>query len=74
MPETGNAEPQAQHPAATALRAKFAQAMTLHRQGNLADAERLYREVLQQQPNHFGALHRLGVIALQTRHLSEQLN
>ncbi len=71
MPETGNAEPQAQHPAAIAVQAKFAQAMALHRQGNLADAERLYREVLQQQPDHFDALHLLGVIALQTRHTEQ---
>ncbi len=71
MPETGNAEPQAQHPAAIALRARFAQAMALHRQGNLADAERLYREVLQQQPNHFDALHLLEVIALQTQHTEQ---
>jgi tetratricopeptide (TPR) repeat protein len=68
MPETGDAQPQAQNPTAVALQAKFEQGMALHQQGKLADAERIYREVLQQQPNHFGALHQLGVIALQTRH------
>jgi Tfp pilus assembly protein PilF len=67
MPETGDAQPQAQKPAAVALQAKFEQALALHRQGKLADAERIYREVLQQQPNHFAALHMLGVIALQAR-------
>ena len=67
MPETGDAKPQAQMPTAVALQAKFEQGLALHRQGKLADAERIYREVLQQQPRHFDALHLLGVIALQTR-------
>ena len=68
MPETGNGQPQAQKPAAAGLQAKFAQGMALHQQGKLADAERIYRDVLQQQPSHPGALHLLGVIAFQTRH------
>jgi predicted O-linked N-acetylglucosamine transferase (SPINDLY family) len=67
MPETGDAQPQAQKPAAAALQAKLNQGMALHRQGKLADAERCYGEVLQRQPNHFDALHLLGVIARQTR-------
>src|SRR5215471_21475111 len=67
MPETGDAQPQAQNPAAAALQAKLNQGMALHRQGKLADAERCYSEVLQWQPNHFDALHLLGVIAHQTR-------
>jgi predicted O-linked N-acetylglucosamine transferase (SPINDLY family) len=49
------------------LQAKFDQALALHQQGKLADAERIYSEVLRQQPNHFDALHLLGVIAAQTR-------
>jgi tetratricopeptide (TPR) repeat protein len=68
MPETGDAQPQVQDPAAVALQANFEQAIALHQQGKLADAERIIREVLRQQPNHSGALHLLGVIALQTRH------
>src|ERR1700685_1966048 len=67
MPNTRHARPQAQNPAATALHAKFNQALALHQQGKLADAARLYSEVLQQQPNHFDALHLLGVIAVQTK-------
>src|SRR6516165_6911580 len=67
MPETGDAQPQAQNPAATVLQAELNQGMDLHRQGKLADAECCYGEVLQRQPNHFDALHLLGVIALQTR-------
>ena len=68
MSETGDAKPQAQNSAAAALQAKFNQGMALHQQGKLADAERIYREVLGQHPNHFDALHLLGVIAHQTRH------
>jgi tetratricopeptide (TPR) repeat protein len=49
------------------LQAKFSQALVLHQQGKLADAERIYSEVLRQQPSHFDALHLLGVIAAQTR-------
>jgi Tfp pilus assembly protein PilF len=68
MPETGNVQPQAQKPTAAALQAKFEQGVALHQQGRLAEAERIYREVLQRQPNHSGALHLLGAIALQTEH------
>ncbi len=38
----------------------------LHQQGKLAEAERLYAQVLQQQPMNFQALHFLGLLALQT--------
>ena len=67
MPQTGDTQPQTKNPAAMALQAKLNQGMALHRQGKLADAERCYAEVLQRQPNHFDALHLLGVIARQTR-------
>jgi len=67
MPDTRHARPQAQNPAAIALHAKFDQGLALHQQGKLADAARIYSEVLQQQPNHFDALHLLGVIAVQTK-------
>ena len=65
MPETGDTQPQTN--AAIALQAKLNQGKALHRQGKLADAEYCYGEVLQQQPDHFDALHLLGVIARQTR-------
>ena len=67
MPEAGDAQPQAQNQTVAALQLKLNQGAALHRQGNLADAERCYMEVLQWQPNHFDALHLLGVIACQTR-------
>lgn len=37
-----------------------------HRAGRLGEAERLYREVLEAQPEHADALHLLGVLAHQT--------
>ena len=42
----------------------LAQAVELHRQGRLADAERLYAEVLAVRPDQFDALHNLSVIKL----------
>jgi predicted O-linked N-acetylglucosamine transferase (SPINDLY family) len=37
----------------------------LHQQGRLAEAERLYRDLLRAQPRDFEALHMLGVLKLQ---------
>jgi tetratricopeptide (TPR) repeat protein len=51
----------------TSLQSKFDQALALHREGNLSDAERAYRKILQQRPNHADALHFLGVISVQTQ-------
>jgi tetratricopeptide (TPR) repeat protein len=51
----------------TELEVRFKQAFALHQQGRLADAERVYHEVLRERANHFDTLHLLGVIALQTR-------
>jgi tetratricopeptide (TPR) repeat protein len=45
----------------------FEQAVASFRAGRLADAERALERLLQQSPNHFDALHLLGVIARQTR-------
>ena len=41
------------------------QAISLHQQGRLADAEQLYRQILARQPAHFDALHLLGVVRMQ---------
>jgi Flp pilus assembly protein TadD len=41
---------------------KLAQAMTLHRQGQLDEARRLYRSVLGRQPANVDALHFMGVL------------
>lgn len=44
----------------------FQQALVLHRQLRLADAHKLYEQVLQRQAGHGGALVMLGAIALDT--------
>jgi len=67
MPKARYTRPQDQIPAATTLQAKFNQGVALHQQGKLAEAERIYQEILGKRPNHFDALHLLGVIALQTQ-------
>jgi protein O-GlcNAc transferase len=42
------------------------QALQQHRDGHFAEAERLYRLVLEHWPNHIDALHYLGVLLAQT--------
>ena len=44
--------------------AKLGRGMALHQQGRIAEAEKLYREVLQQSPKRFDALYLLGIAAL----------
>lgn len=39
--------------------------LEIHRKGRLAHAQKVYEDVLNLQPNHFDALHMLGVIAAQ---------
>lgn len=45
--------------------AAFQQGLALHKQGRLDEAEALYRDVLAQQAQHFGALHFTGLIQFQ---------
>ncbi len=40
-------------------------AQQLHAQGNLREAENIYRQILQYEPDHPDALHGLGAVALQ---------
>ena len=42
--------------------AAFAEAMTFHRAGRVADAEAVYRKIVATQPDHFDSLHLLAVI------------
>jgi len=42
----------------------FAQALELHKQGRLTEAEQFYSEVLAHRPDHFDALQMLSVIKL----------
>ena len=44
--------------------AKLSRGMALHQQGRLAEAGKLYREVLQQSPKRFDALYLLGIATL----------
>ena len=43
----------------------FEAAFRMHQAGQLADANRLYTEILDLNPNHFDALHLSGLIAAQ---------
>lgn len=53
-----------EHPkAATAIQQSLQIALEHHNAGNLAEAERIYREILSLDPRHADALHLLGVIA-----------
>ena len=40
----------------------FAEGLALHQAGRLADAEKIYKQILAMQPDHFDSLHLLGVI------------
>jgi FkbM family methyltransferase len=48
--------------APTVLEPRFAAATALHRDGHLAEAESLYRQVLTSQPDHARSLNNLGLI------------
>jgi protein O-GlcNAc transferase len=54
--------PQQQSPGAQEV---LAVALSHHQAGRLSDAERLYRQILEIDPNHVDALHFLGVLAHQ---------
>ncbi|MCP1913437.1 MULTISPECIES: tetratricopeptide repeat protein [Bradyrhizobium] len=62
MPETG----EFQESSSAALQRAFAQAVALHQRGQLAAAEKIYEDMLRQQPDNFDALHLLGLISAQT--------
>jgi tetratricopeptide (TPR) repeat protein len=46
----------------------LAQAVQFHQSGQLAQAEPLYRQIIQSNPNHADAHHLLGLLARQTGH------
>jgi protein O-GlcNAc transferase len=49
------------------------QALGLHRQGRLSEAEALYASVLVEQPEHFEASHLLGMLKMQQGHPAQAL-
>ena len=51
--------------------ALFQQALALHQNGALTEAEELYREVLEKKPRHFDATQLLGTLCLQSGRLDE---
>jgi tetratricopeptide (TPR) repeat protein len=51
----------------------FAQATVAHKAGRSKDAEALYRALIDQEPNHAGAYHNLGVILAQHGQIAEAL-
>lgn len=51
--------------------AAFEMALSLHRQGQLAQAEQLYEAQLRTERHHFGALHNLALLRLQQGRLEE---
>jgi tetratricopeptide (TPR) repeat protein len=53
------------------LNALLVQAVALHQAGQLTDAERLYRRVLNDQPRNFDSLHLLGLVHHQRGEHSE---
>jgi tetratricopeptide (TPR) repeat protein len=57
-----------------ALQAKFKAAIALHGQGKLAEAAKLYDEIIGQDKAHFAALHGLGAIAYQTGNLQKSVD
>jgi tetratricopeptide (TPR) repeat protein len=51
----------------------LAQGLELHKRGELARAEPIYRAILAREPDHAEALHLLGLVALQTSRIAEAL-
>jgi tetratricopeptide (TPR) repeat protein len=49
----------------------FQQAVALHGQGRLGEAENLYAEVLRRDDRHFDAIYRLGILRLQQNRFAE---
>ena len=50
----------------TAIERLFAQALSLHQQALLADAELLYMKILERDPSHVATLQLMGMVAVQT--------
>ena len=56
------------HPKAVALvQKKFQQALAVHQNGQFSEAETIYLDILALQPEHFDAIHLLGMLAFQAK-------
>jgi len=71
--EFTNANPEPQQPASLTTEQALHQAVAHHQAGQLQDAERLYRAILQAKPNHPDANHNLGVLAVQVQQVAAGL-
>jgi len=58
-------------PAHMTLQQQLESGLSHHQAGRLAEAERIYRQILAHQPDHADALHLLGTLALQAGRLDE---
>jgi predicted O-linked N-acetylglucosamine transferase (SPINDLY family) len=56
------------------VQSKLQEAIALHQRGHLEQAQRLYAEILSEEPRHFKALHLFGVIAAQTGNPAQALH
>ncbi len=66
--------PDADNFLATQAQTKFGEGLVLHRKGHLEQAQQAYEQVLGIEPNHFEALHLLGVIAAQSRNFTQAVD
>ena len=57
--------PQRQVP--SVIQQKLQQALAFHQRGMLSHATKVYEEILERRPDHFDALHLLGVVACQMK-------
>lgn len=53
------------------IQSEFQKAFALHQRGNLTDAEVYYKYILRHRPNHFDALHLLGLVNAQRENTLE---
>ena len=52
----------------------FQQAIGLHQQGLLKEAQTIYEQIIKMQPNHFDALDLLATIAAQTKNFEKAVD
>ena len=73
MANTATSQPSAVTEQALALQKILQQAIEYHQSGNIEDAETLYRNILEVDPNHPETNHNLGVLAVQVEQVQAAL-